>query len=465
MSQYARLPILDLALEIKTSMENRIQKDNQEISSEEYIIRNRFSLTNLACIAVKSAFLLGSFSYASGGVVDKHAFISLGIVYGMTMIAQFKKEPILKREAFDSKLVQNLILENFSRSNFSNFNNLAVESTYRFSLLVNNLLEGGMVNGVFEKAHSFVQTFKESLNNTGLKLFKSVNKLITSKLNKPVNFLTELENAFTSNVNKDDLKRSLKDFLKDASNPENALNKKYVYYYSAAKNPNRNHKTQDQTHIKNVNEDAIVEAYKAITKQNINLLFARLMHDHGQGKKNENLLEYFVRLNSYTSIPQKSTKMPPLPIDPSLSNPVVTDLEQKEYQKELKYYYKTIEFIKKESAPYKEISEIALAVQQDSYKGSFDFKAVLKEIDPDMVSGNKIKVFSFESAFNSAKETKFKRELGKEGIRLNSSSLINKNRLEFDEIDYKTIDLNRVAKIEKNKSIERHLRKEDKRNA
>ena len=142
----------------------------------------------------------------------------------------------------------------------------------------------------------------------------------------------------------------------------------------------------------------------------------------------------------------------------------ISDEDEKQHKKALNERNKTMNKIDEEYNQYEKISNIAQEVINGSYKGNTDFRAILKEIAPEMATAKNIKVFSFSSAFNAAKESIFKRALGLESKSTNTS-LVNPKRVVLDEIEYKNADLDQIAKVENNPSLKKHLAKENKRTA
>lgn len=469
MSVLSKLPILDLATELYIIADNRNKKDNNIISAETYIANDRYSLINLAIIGVKTASLISGVYFFNNHEfttpLQSGIIASLGAAYALTQLAHFKKDSLFKKDALQTKFIQNLILENFSQSNFNDFNNMAVESNHKFSNLMSGLFTGNIVDRTAGKAIEFISKFKGYLTDLGLKTFETANDFANKKLNQKSFILESIIDTMSDSLFKNTTNKLRIDFLKDSADLNSEMNKKYLKDYTNISNKERSSvENVQREQLKKVNDEAITAAYEAVTKQNIKLLFARTIQDNANGNDNTLLLEYFSKLNSYTKRDYSKEVIPPLPHDPRLFDMYISDEDEKQHKKALNERNKTMNKIDEEYNQYEKISNIAQEVLNGSYKGNTDFRAILKEIAPEMATAKNIKVFSFSSAFNAAKESIFKRALGLESKSTNTS-LVNPKRVVLDEIEYKNADLDQIAKVENNPSLKKHLAKENKRTA
>lgn len=466
MSILTKLPIIDLATELYFISDNRKKKDQNIINAETYIANNRYSLMNLVAIGVKTASLLSGVYLLNNSMeitpLQDGLITTLAASYAIIQLGQLKKESLFKRDAHQTKFIQNLLLENFSQSNFTGFNNFAVESNHKFSNLMSSLFAGNIADRVVGRTVEFINKFKGYLTEKGLETFELANEFAKKTLNKKSLILESILDSINDSLIKNTTNKLRIEFLKDSSDLNNELNKKYLKDYTSIDNKERSHVDYIQREqLKKVNDKAIHIAYEAVTKQNIKLLFARTVHESASNDKNL-LLEYFKNLNNYTKRDYDNSLIPPLPDDPRVFDMYITDEDEKRHKKEISERNKIVNKFNEEYNQYEKISNIASQILEGKYQGNRDFRAVLKEIAPEMATAKNIKVFSFTSAFNAAKESIFKRELGLESKSTNTS-LINYKRIILDELEYKNLSLDQIAKIEDNKKLKKHLEKERKR--
>lgn len=304
--------------------------------------------------------------------------------------------------------------------------NLSVGTSYQLFMLGNKLATGNLVERVIFSLKKKVSEYKAKFELDDQSRYNSLEKFLVNHF-KPNEKISNIINLF---IEGSSLKVDTNTIIENHSRLDSNENKEFVDYFKFSNNSKGRYEKDMMVELQKVNQEAILKTYDFIRKQNIELFFARVVLDYSKGIVHSSIIEDFKLLHEKNRLKKDNKNNRP------------------EYFEE----------------SYQKIEKMATLMLENKplYGKNVNIKTILSDINPDLIKGDKIRIYSFDDSFEFFKRNlvaiKYEQAklskgiqsfIGNLNINIRKDKKVNVNELEHDNESFREI---MRLKKEKNRS-------------
>jgi len=374
--------------------------------------------------AIRFAVLGVTYGYMQGnGSLSQLDAISIGLMTAFAAshivdVSTSMFPNLMEDESVNNKRFQNKILgDNEIFNHLSQTTELSAATSYHLFMVGNRLATGNPIDKILFKMKEQISQIQSKWTNGEIENFNIVESLMA----KAINGSKTLSAVVKEFVKDSPLKVKTNDLIRDHAGPKNKVNEFFMTLINAKfRNDIRNEKVIEKK-LQVINQTATIDAYNIIRQQNMELFFSKVVLDYNKGIKHSNLIEQFINLQDYTSLPAKNGNKK-ISID-----------------------------------SYKNISKIAFDMKYNKkiYDEDTNIKKILTDINPDIIKDNKIQLFSFNNVFEFCKRKVINKELDTYKIENQLKSKIDESnynirkdkKVIFNEIELDNSSFEEIIKI------------------
>lgn len=314
-------------------------------------------------------FTAAKLGYIGDGLPNEALDTGLMLMFGATYAVEFitKMSPsLLKTEALNNKRFQSNLLEDNQIFNFySKETELPLNESYQLFMFGSSLASSNVVGKAYFTLKNKINDMQANWVERDFDTFNKVQKILHS-----ISTQTPVLKEFVQRASiKAQKKREANLIIKEHSDPDSLSNKHFMSFIENTKGDKSRDVDTIKTLLKDINQEAILEAYTLSRKQNIELFFAKVVADYNFGLKHKDLINKFAELHSQTQIAAKGPK-----------DQILID-------------------------SYQRISAIAFKMKnnEEIYPYNTKMETILNDINPKMIVNQKLKIYSFNDVFEYAK--------------------------------------------------------------
>jgi hypothetical protein len=320
----------------------------------------------LTSLGVFTALKLG---YIGDGLPNEALDTGLMLMFGATYAVEsvMKLSPsLLKTEALNHKRFQTKLLEDNQFFNYySKETELPLHESYQLFMFGSSLVSSNPVGQYYFSLKNKINDMQADWTEREFDTFNKVQKILHT-----ISMKTPILKDFVQKASlKAQKKREANVVIQEHSNAESSLNKDFMSFMRQSKGDKSRDVETIKTELQEINQSAILEAYKLSRKQNIELFFSKVVADYNFGLKHTDLINKFAELHSQTQVSAKGKE-----------DQILID-------------------------SYQKISAMAFKMQKNEklYPDYVKMETIIKDINPNMIVDNKLKIYSFNDIFEYAK--------------------------------------------------------------
>jgi hypothetical protein len=364
---------VDVAVGSYDFYKTKKESDAHLISTESATDRLCYNASKVALGAARLAslgfFTASKLGYIGDGLPSEALDTGLMLMFGATYAIEsiMKVSPdLLKTEALNHKRFQTNLLEDNQIFNFySKETELPLNESYQLFMFGSSLASSNVVGKAYFTLKNKINDMQANWVEHDFDTFNKVQKILHS-----ITTQTPVLRDFVQKASvKAQKKREANLIIKEHSDPDSLSNNHFMSFIENTKGDKSRDVDTIKTLLKDINQEAILEAYAITRKQNIELFFAKVVADYNFGLKHTDLINKFADLHSQTQVAAKGSK-----------DQIIID-------------------------SYQRISAIAFKMKKNEevYPYNTSMTTILNDINPKMVVDKKLNIYTFNEIFEYTK--------------------------------------------------------------